>query len=641
MPVPSTTHAHLRYRSQITIPVFVLALVLLPLVARASDTDAGSTTEPAVHVKVLSYNIHHGRGSDGKVDLVRVAEVIRKSQADLVALQEVDQRTRRSAKVDQASRLGELSGLTPVFGKAMEFDGGAYGVAVLSRYPIRSSSTLALPSEDGHEPRAALVVTVMLPGGQPLHFASTHLDHARRAGLRTSQAQAITDNYGRGASPPMILAGDLNATPKSATMRVLTRDWLPASLKDLAPTSPADEPKRKIDYVLLRKEDGWRVVDSEVLAAPKVSDHAPILVTLQYSPDNFDRRQLQQSPDEFGYRDASGRLRRVTDARDEQIWRDDLRHRVQSIMGPLPEDSQRCALDVETESEVDCGSYTRRLISYASEPGNRVPAYLLVPKPAAEAARLAPAPAVLCLHPTDNQVGHKVVVGLGGRENRQYAQELAERGFVTLAPAYPLLANYQPDLTQLGYRSGTMKAIWDNMRAIDLLASLPFVEPDRIGVIGHSLGGHNGVYTAAFDARLKAVVTCCGLDSYLDYMDGDIRGWTSNRYMPELLAYAHRLHQVPFDFDELIASLAPRPCLIIAPRGDTNFRWKSVDRVAGAAAKIYQLRARPSHLQVVHPDCGHDFPKDMREKAYAFLGAALSSDGDAALQLSTTRNVDE
>lgn len=102
-----------------------------------------------------------------------------------------------------------------------------------------------------------------------------------------------------------------------------------------------------------------------------------------------------------------------------------------------------------------------------------MPAYLCVPK--AALAKGAKVSAVLCLHPTDDKVGVGVVVGLGGKANRQYAAELAERGFVTLSPAYPHLADYQPDLIALGYASGTMKAVWDNVRALDLLDSLPYV----------------------------------------------------------------------------------------------------------------------------------------------------------------------
>jgi hypothetical protein len=118
-----------------------------------------------------------------------------------------------------------------------------------------------------------------------------------------------------------------------------------------------------------------------------------------------------------------------------------------------------------------------------------------------------------------------------------------------------------------------MKAIWDNIRGLDLLASLPFVKTNGFGAIGHSLGGHNSVYTAAFDERIVVIVSSCGLDSYLDYMEGNIKGWTSERYMPKLLEYP--LHEIPFDFHEMIAALAPRWCFISAPLGDTNFKWRA------------------------------------------------------------------
>ena len=115
------------------------------------------------------------------------------------------------------------------------------------------------------------------------------------------------------------------------------------------------------------------------------------------------------------------------------------------------------------------------------------------------------------MHGTNNVIGHGVIVGLGDVKNRAYALELAERGYVTLAPNYPLLAKYQPDLKKLGWESGSLKAVWDNMRGLDLLASLDYVETSNgFGPIGHSLGGHNSVYTAVFDDRLKVIVTSCG-----------------------------------------------------------------------------------------------------------------------------------
>jgi pimeloyl-ACP methyl ester carboxylesterase len=319
------------------------------------------------------------------------------------------------------------------------------------------------------------------------------------------------------------------------------------------------------------------------------------------------------------FQDASGNVHPVKSPADWQKRRDAVLQAMQEVMGPLPGKDRRCPLDMKVDDEVDCGNYVRRLISYASEPGQRVPAYLLVPKALLTGSGKS-APAILSLHPT-NALGFKVTVGLAKYPNAEYGRELAERGYVVLATPYPLLSNYNPDLKALGYQSGTMKAIWDNIRGLDLLDSLPYVKKDRFAAIGHSLGGHNSVYTAAFDDRIKVVVSSCGLDSYRDYMGGKIKGWTSDRYMPRLLDY--KLDDIPFDFHEIIGAIAPRHVLIVAPIGDTNFRYKSVDAVAKSAAEVYRLHDATKNLRVEHPDVGHEFPKDMRDEAYGVIDALL------------------
>ena len=302
---------------------------------------------------------------------------------------------------------------------------------------------------------------------------------------------------------------------------------------------------------------------------------------------------------------------------------------MESVMGKLPGKEKQCELDLKVEEEVDCETYVRRLVTYASEPGSRVPAYLLIPKAVLDGKKKAPA--ILCLHGTDNVVGHGTVVGLGTRPNRAYAEELARRGYVTLAPNYPLLAKYQPDLKKLGWESGTLKAVWDNKRGLDLLASLPFVDSSKgLGTIGHSLGGHNSVYTAVFDDRLKVVVSSCGLDSFSDYYGGNEKnwepekGWCQTRYMPKLAEYKGRLADIPFDFHEMIGSLAPRHVLLIAPKKDSNFRAESVDRIAAAARPVFKLYGHEDRLKVEHPDCEHDFPPEMREAAYKLFDEVLA-----------------
>ncbi len=353
-----------------------------------------------------------------------------------------------------------------------------------------------------------------------------------------------------------------------------------------------------------------------LLAVLLLAIHATILAeTSPQNPPRLDRTNL------LLYCDSLGRTNTARTPAEWQHRRAEIVRGMERVMGKWPGNARRVPLDVKVEAETDCGTYVRRFITYQSETNSRTPASLLIPK--ATLAGKKKAAAVLCLHPTDNTIGHKVVVGLGGKPNRQYAAELAERGFVTLAPAYPLLANYQPDLAALGWESGSLKAAWDNSRGLDLLAALPFVDAARgFGAIGHSLGGHNSVYTAVFDERIQVIVSSCGLDSYLDYYGGDPknwqpeRGWCQTRYMLKLANYRGRLAEIPFDFHELIGALAPRVCFISAPVKDSNFRWQSVDRIAAAAAPIYRLHGKPEHLLVEHPDCDHDFPDAMRTRAY-------------------------
>ena len=309
---------------------------------------------------------------------------------------------------------------------------------------------------------------------------------------------------------------------------------------------------------------------------------------------------------------------------DARVWgqrRQEALEGFQQVAGELPGQEFRCALEMAVLDETDCGTYVRRLIEYQSSPGGRVPAYLCVPK---HATADSPLSAVLCLHPTENQIGHKVVVGLGGKPHRQYASELAERGFVTLSPSYPLLAQYQPDFRQLGFESGTMKAIWDNIRGLDLLESLPEVAEDHgFGVIGHSLGGHNAIYTAVFEPRLKVVVSSCGFDSFLDYKGGNLKGWVQERYMPRMGDYLGRPADIPFDFYELIAALAPRRVFVNAPLHDSNFQWESVERIAAAAGPVFELLGAKQALTIRHPESDHDFPDEIRFEAYEIIADAL------------------
>ncbi len=321
------------------------------------------------------------------------------------------------------------------------------------------------------------------------------------------------------------------------------------------------------------------------------------------------------------YKDASGTRRPVQSPWHWGIRRQHVLWNMQRVMGPLPEPQRRTPLDVQILDETETEHYVRRRITYAAEPGDRVPAMLLVPK------RLTgPSPAMLCLHPT-SPLGKAQICGLGGNPTRFYAHELAERGYVCLAPDYPSFGEYDHDFHAEGssYVSGTMKGIWNHIRAVDLLESLSEVAADRIGCIGHSLGGHNALFVAAFDQRLRAVVTSCGFNAFADYYGGDLTGWSSDRYMPRIRdVYDNDPSKMPFDFHEVLAAIAPRPLLINAPLHDSNFAVAGVEKAVASASAVYEFLGRPQHLEVVYPDAGHDFPDATRELTYRWLDQQLS-----------------
>jgi predicted dienelactone hydrolase len=332
------------------------------------------------------------------------------------------------------------------------------------------------------------------------------------------------------------------------------------------------------------------------------------------------------------YLRADGTRAPIPTATDWQHRRAHIVAGMEEVMGPLPHPATPIALDVQTLEEHKEDGYIRRKIAYhTDDPTKRVHAWLLLPLPSGEgrgegafSSRSRQLPAILCLHQTTPH-GKDSPVGLADRPTLHYAKELAQRGYVTLSPDYPSFGeskdyNFDTD----AYVSGTMKAIYDNTRAIDLLQSLPEVDPNCIGCIGHSLGGHNTLFTAAFDERIKAAVTSCGFTSFHKYKGGDLTGWTTPRYMP-LIKTKYKLSpdQMPFDFAEVIAAIAPRAVFVVAPLHDDNFDINGVHEVLNAARPIYKLLGRPENLRAVHPNSGHDFPDAERKAAYQFLDQIL------------------
>ena len=236
----------------------------------------------APRVRVLTYNIHHGEGEDRKFDLERIAKVILAVKPDVVALQEVDQKTKRASGVDQAAELGRLTGMHHVFGKAMDYSGGGYGEAILSRWKFVSTKNHLLPATPGHEPRAAIAATVRInDDGPAFTFIGTHLDHTRDPKNRIDQVKEINRVF-EPNDEPLILAGDLNATPEKDEIKLLLEKWTSAAGDKGEATYPSAKPSVQIDYVMFRPAKRWKVIEVKVIEEKLASDHRPVLAVLEY-----------------------------------------------------------------------------------------------------------------------------------------------------------------------------------------------------------------------------------------------------------------------------------------------------------------------------------------------------------------------
>lgn len=256
--------------------IFFVALITFNVTVSAQTPVDSSRV-----VRVLTFNIYHGEtvNAEKQFDLDLLAKVINDEHPDLVTLQEVDYKTNRARKYDLATELGQRTKMQAIFGKAMAFDGGEYGEGVLSRTSFLSTKNHSLAARENKEPRAALEANITLKSGDTVRFVGTHLDHTKDETDRINQANQLNDLFAKDDTPT-ILAGDLNARPDSETMKILFENWQP-SLINFEPTAPADTPKAKIDYVLYRPANKWRVLETKIICNDKATDHCAVLSVLE------------------------------------------------------------------------------------------------------------------------------------------------------------------------------------------------------------------------------------------------------------------------------------------------------------------------------------------------------------------------
>lgn len=294
-------------------------------------------------------------------------------------------------------------------------------------------------------------------------------------------------------------------------------------------------------------------------------------------------------------------------------------------IGGLP---ARPQVSYEVVSEEKLKDHRRQKIIFNSVDGDRIPAFLLIPD--APPAAGGKYPAILALHSTLPQGKSSIATAEGGR-NRTYAYELVSRGYVVLAPdaltagerVYPghEVFNTQPFYEKYPYWSTVGKNTVDHLLAVDLLTRLEYVDPERIGAIGHSFGGYNAFFLSAVDERIKAVVSSCGLSPFTGNPEPEhwgIRPWPYTHF-PRVTPDLER-DRVPFEFNEIIALSAPLPMFFYVAQSDHIFpHWQSVGACLQDVRSLYiWLKAEDRFVSYMGGG-DHDFPPEIRRAAYDFL----------------------
>ncbi|WP_082632313.1 endonuclease/exonuclease/phosphatase family protein [Algoriphagus resistens] len=237
----------------------------------------------SLEVKVLSYNVHHCNppSKPGLIDVDGIAKVILNSKADLIGLQEIDVNNERSGvHLNQAEKLAELTGMKFYFSKGIDYKGGTYGTAILSKYPISEMETVHLPEETGTERRTLSVVTVELPEEVQVRFGNTHLDFTSDTNA-LAQAEAIT-TYFEEEKLPIILVGDFNVEASSKTMAHLDKTFDRTCEQGCPNTIPVVNPRKAIDFILYSEGLGIQSLFHEVIQEHYSSDHLPVLAKLKF-----------------------------------------------------------------------------------------------------------------------------------------------------------------------------------------------------------------------------------------------------------------------------------------------------------------------------------------------------------------------
>ena len=235
--------------------------------------------------RVMTYNIHHAEGLDGKVDLDRVAKVITDANADAVALQELDQNTRRTGGIDMVAELAKRTNMHVAFGANLDYQGGKYGTAILSKHPIDSVENHVLKQARDGEPRGVLQAVLDVGQGRVL-FAGTHLDHTKDQAERLFSQTQFDELFAKFEGLPIIFCGDFNDTPDSELHKRMSEKWTDSwSLVGQGPglTMTSAQPTRRIDYIWVSDKKNFKLRWARV-PRTDASDHLPVVAEMEFKP---------------------------------------------------------------------------------------------------------------------------------------------------------------------------------------------------------------------------------------------------------------------------------------------------------------------------------------------------------------------
>ena len=303
--------------------------------------------------------------------------------------------------------------------------------------------------------------------------------------------------------------------------------------------------------------------------------------------------------------------------------REGIRARLFETIGIPPVMRDTRSIQIVDEEELD--EYVRTRISYVVGEGDVITAFLLRPRDL-----ITPAPAILALHQTVDS-GKGEVVGLDGSPDFAYGHELAMRGYLVLAPDYltagdricPGKGSFDSGPFYEQYPGWSMvgKNLEDSRSGIDVLCALDDVDNGRIGVIGHSHGGHNAIFAAAFDERIRVAVSNCGLSAFSE--EEEAMEWSLEDgyiYIPKLRRYFLEDVAPPFDLHEVAALIAPRPWLNVSSYFDRAYgNQEFLAEVGKQLYQVYNLyRASQAFGHYMHGG-GHSFPRAARDLAYGWL----------------------